>query len=179
MKKISIILFFITSIILCSCEKENIDNPNIPEISTEDSNTEINPKWLTYCNSFKGRVNFRQAIGLNHSIPAAPTGTFILENCPNGNGSCYQVLQRTVRNGENFNFYVLGVDFNDLDTFRVKLYPNDTNQTSTNFTFMYLGPQFGTERNLGARNVELGQAFYNNLSFDFPGVCNTNTGVQH
>ena len=177
MKKISITLVIILTAVFISCEQEQPENLEQPQqIIKEDLNQEVDGKWLTYCNSFKGRVDFRLATGLFTSIPGAPTGTFILENCPNGAGSCYQVLQRTVRNGENFNFYVLGVDFNDTDTFRVKLYPNDTNQTSTNFTFMYLGPQFGIERNLGARNVVSGQAVYNNLSFDFPDQCNSNPG---
>ena len=177
MKKISITLVIILTAVFISCEQEQPENlEQSQQIIKEDLDQEVNGKWLTYCNSFKGRVNFGFAIGLFDTTPGAPTGTFILENCPNGPGSCYQVIQGTVRNGENFNFYALGVDFNDTDTFRVKLYPHDTNQITTNFAYLFLGPQFGTERNLGARNIVSGQAVFNNLSFDFPDQCNTNPG---
>ncbi|WP_298539790.1 hypothetical protein [uncultured Aquimarina sp.] len=176
MKKILILLFIAITTIFFSCEQESIENLDEQLIVKEELDTETNAKWFGYCNSFKGRVRFQFVLNLTEANPASRTGTFILDYCPNGDGSCFQAMQRTVRHDKPFSFYVLGAEFSDPDKFRVRILPNNDGDFYTNSVFMFLGPQYGIERNLGARNIVSGQANFNNLSFDFPAQCNNNIG---
>ncbi len=171
MKKLSIKLFVITSIIFYSCEKENIEDQTVQQIKED---TGINAaKWFGYCNSFKGKVFFNQGlfIGDLPQYTGSRTGTLIVESCPNGNNSCYQIMQREVENGKDFTFYVLGSEFKGSDRFRVKIIPNEDGPYPTVSTRLYLGPAYGEVKHLGLSNITFFASIYNNISIDFPDVC--------
>ncbi|GAA4274749.1 hypothetical protein U6A24_21690 [Aquimarina gracilis] len=171
MKKLSILLFFIASIVFYSCEKESIEDQTNLQIKEDTSITQS--KWFGYCNSFKGKVIFGQTSTLDfgdHQF-GSRTGTLILERCPNGTGSCTQVIQLNVEHNKNFTFYTLGSEFSDSDRFRIRIIPNEDGPWPTAFTRLNFGPAYGQIQNLGRSDIRFIATTYNNVALDFPEVC--------
>ncbi|WP_075340761.1 hypothetical protein [Tenacibaculum agarivorans] len=172
----TLIIVTVISSTFFSCTKEN------EEVILEQQQLEVElpiegkaRAWYGSCNSFKGKIQFRQILNIFQAIPASKTGTLIVEVCPDGNEPCYQIMERNVRDNEQFYFYVLGSTFSDSDRFNVRVIPNNDDEIGTTHTILRFGPAYGEERFFGAGNVWEDGAYYRNLRLEFPVECNNDT----
>ena len=167
MKKTAIIFITILCTIFYSCEQEPLEEVSVEQIEGESE--EYQAKWFEYCNSFRAEVYFTHQFRHLWYKYASITGTLIIDDCTNGN--CTQIISLPVRHGKQVTFYSLGSEFQDSDRFRIRIIPNEDGDLPTYATRLYMGSAYGEVVHQGLSRIQGSSSIYNDVSFDFPDVC--------